>query len=248
MSMIRVKKDKNNPFVILNKGFLNNPNLSLKAKGLLAYLLSKPDDWQIYQSELALHFTDGKASLKTAMNELINAGYITRNQPRKNGKFSSNEYVVYEVAITADRFSVGGKQDTTNNDLTNLERTKKEKETNYINTLKSEIPAQLSFFQEISQEYPREILEVINMFFIKYKQNYNEQHPFYKRELLSDCARIINLYNDDEIYDMESWETIIDAYFESFINSNKTDCRLAHFCSQKNEPSTIQILIYRHLM
>ncbi|UZM97330.1 hypothetical protein OL548_19285 [Lysinibacillus sp. MHQ-1] len=36
---------KNDNFVVLDKGFLNNDQLSWKAKGLLAYMLSLPDDW-----------------------------------------------------------------------------------------------------------------------------------------------------------------------------------------------------------
>jgi len=42
MSIIRVKKDKGY-FVASNKPF-NNKNLSWEARGILGYLLSKPDD------------------------------------------------------------------------------------------------------------------------------------------------------------------------------------------------------------
>lgn len=44
--VIRVKKRPSN-FVMMDKTFLEDDRLSYKAKGLLAYLLSKPDDWKV---------------------------------------------------------------------------------------------------------------------------------------------------------------------------------------------------------
>lgn len=94
-TMIRVEKKTN--YVILNKEALENANLSWKAKGLLAYLLSLPDNWQIYIDELQSHSKDGRDSTIAAMNELINANYINREQQRgERGKFSKYQYIVYE--------------------------------------------------------------------------------------------------------------------------------------------------------
>jgi hypothetical protein len=56
VAVFRIQKDKENPYVILNKQFLHEPILTAKAKGILAYLLSLPDDWKIYESELIKHF------------------------------------------------------------------------------------------------------------------------------------------------------------------------------------------------
>ena len=50
--IIRFKKDTDNPYVMIRKEMLLDKALSLKAKGLLAFLLSKPDDWQIYLDKL----------------------------------------------------------------------------------------------------------------------------------------------------------------------------------------------------
>ena len=52
MAIIRVIKDKSNPYVMLNKTCLRDEKLSWKAKGLHSYLLSLPDDWQIYIEDL----------------------------------------------------------------------------------------------------------------------------------------------------------------------------------------------------
>ncbi|MFC2122747.1 hypothetical protein ACFLRP_03585 [Bacteroidota bacterium] len=88
---------RENYFVQIDKRPLSNPNLSLKAKGLLAYLLSLPNDWEIYESELISHSTDGRYSTRMAVKELIGAGHIFRKQKYdKKGRFAGWEYLVFE--------------------------------------------------------------------------------------------------------------------------------------------------------
>ncbi len=43
MAVFKVEKTKN--FTIMSNHHLQNKNLSLKAKGLLSYMLSLPNDW-----------------------------------------------------------------------------------------------------------------------------------------------------------------------------------------------------------
>ncbi len=52
MAVFRVIKDKENPYVMLNKYFVYDGRLSLKAKGLMSYFLSRPDNWEFYSSEI----------------------------------------------------------------------------------------------------------------------------------------------------------------------------------------------------
>lgn len=128
-TMFRIEKDKNNPYVMLNKQFLDNESLSWKAKGILAYLLSLPDDWQIYATELVKHSNDGMASLTSGIEELIKAGHITRKQRRDaGGKFKGYEYRVNEHSHRMRKSENGksengksenGKPLTTNNNFTN---------------------------------------------------------------------------------------------------------------------------------
>lgn len=97
MSIIRVKKDRHHPYLIMNKTGLNDSRLSLKAKGLLCYLLSKPDDWYINTDEIVSNSTNGVKSVWSAIRELIKFGYIYRHQFRRNnGVFHSYNYSVYE--------------------------------------------------------------------------------------------------------------------------------------------------------
>ena len=57
-TIFRVAKNKDNPYVMIDKRPLENPSLSWKAKGVLAYLLSRPDDWEIILGDLIKRSTD----------------------------------------------------------------------------------------------------------------------------------------------------------------------------------------------
>jgi hypothetical protein len=96
-NIIRVQKDKNNPYVMVNKGYLEDKEISFKAKGLLTYLLSRPDDWKVYISHLKKISTDGRDSVGNAIKELMKKGYITRSEtPKSKGKYTGYKYTVFE--------------------------------------------------------------------------------------------------------------------------------------------------------
>ena len=96
--IVRVVKDKNNPYVMINKTPLDDPRLSFKAKGILAYLLSKPDHWQVRVSDLANHAKDGRDAIRSGLRELREAGYATLERKRdENGAYTDGCYTIYEV-------------------------------------------------------------------------------------------------------------------------------------------------------
>ncbi|MGE7793939.1 DnaD domain protein [Lysinibacillus fusiformis] len=99
---------KNENFVVLDKGFLNDDQLSWKAKGLLAYMLSLPDDWDFCLTDLATRSKCGREATANIINELILAGYLQKVQGRtKDGKFGKVEFVVFEVSKRAVQPSTG---------------------------------------------------------------------------------------------------------------------------------------------
>lgn len=105
MTIIR-KTRTTNYSMIYNVG-LKDPKLSAKAKGLLAYMLTLPDDWKFYQEELEKHFTDGTQSIRTALNELIKHGYLVKKTIRDaTGKFTGTDWIVYDNPLTENHISV----------------------------------------------------------------------------------------------------------------------------------------------
>ncbi|PEY75279.1 DnaD domain-containing protein [Bacillus cereus] len=100
MGIFRVKKDVN--YSVIHNTPLRDEKLSWRAKGLLAYMLSLPDDWTFHATELSQHAKDGKEITTKTIQELKKAGYLKRYpvQDPKTGKISHWETAVYEVPST----------------------------------------------------------------------------------------------------------------------------------------------------
>lgn len=141
MATFRVYKESGN-FVTVHKDFIHDNNISWKAKGILLYLLSRPDDWQIYETELTKHTSDGRDSLRTGIKELEEVGYIKRKRKRDNkGQFKEYEYMVFEHSNHIGNSHVGesqlgnshvGESNTTNNKGTNNDLTNNDSRVNFI--------------------------------------------------------------------------------------------------------------------
>ena len=97
-NIVRVQKNKENPYVMINKSCLNDANLSWAAKGLHSYLLSLPDDWEIYIDELVKHTSAGRDHTYRVVNELLEHGYMEKVQYRCEGKILGLNYTVFEVS------------------------------------------------------------------------------------------------------------------------------------------------------
>lgn len=96
MAFVRTTK-RANPFVQLDKEFIGNGTLSLKATGLLTYFLSKPDGWVIRLSDVQNRFSDGETSIRSGLNELMRQGYVYRERERsEDGTFGDYIYHIYE--------------------------------------------------------------------------------------------------------------------------------------------------------
>lgn len=76
--IIRTVKNKDNPYYLKNRTAPNDPRLTWKAKGVHDYLMSKPDHWEAVINELVTASADGEATVRSAINELIEFGYMHR--------------------------------------------------------------------------------------------------------------------------------------------------------------------------
>lgn len=106
-TIIRVVHNRENPFVQLNKQALWDTNLSLKAVGLWARCMSRPNDWRFCIKELIKHCKEGRKAVDGAMQELIDAGYAYRleySQRGEDGKYKTSgvEYVFFEFPATQE--------------------------------------------------------------------------------------------------------------------------------------------------
>lgn len=150
MAIYRIHKEDN--YVIVDKAFLLNEKISLKAKGLLALLLSYPDNWQFYEAEIVQHAADKANSLSSGLKELIENGYIVRKLGKdETGKFKGYEYHIYEKPITEKPITENpvllNNKDTKNKDTKN-------KNTKNKNTKTASSPELASEFKEWYSKYP----------------------------------------------------------------------------------------------
>ena len=74
--MIQNNNKKN--FTMISNSLLNDSSLSLKAKGLMAYLESKPTEWTFSYSGILSQTLEGKRVIKSAIIELIDANLLVR--------------------------------------------------------------------------------------------------------------------------------------------------------------------------
>jgi len=73
--------------------------LSFEARGILAYLLSKPDDWEIQRADLMAEGGIGRDKVNSILKELREAGYlVTEIQRDDEGKITGTVYRLYESA------------------------------------------------------------------------------------------------------------------------------------------------------
>ena len=91
-------------YTTLHNSLINDDRLSFEAKGVAAYLLSKPADWIIRRADIMKMGRFGKDKVTRLINELKHAGYIkTASRQGKDGKLRGNVYVMYDVSQTDEQ-------------------------------------------------------------------------------------------------------------------------------------------------
>lgn len=70
-------KNKGGNFTVVDNELINEKGLTLRAKGLYAYLRSKPDTWHFAAKRIAADSQEGRRAVLTAIKELISFGYLT---------------------------------------------------------------------------------------------------------------------------------------------------------------------------
>jgi len=123
--IIRVEKNPSNPYVQMDKRPLEDKNLSFRAKGVLAYLLSRPNNWQANVKDLIQQAVDGETSVRSALKELRRHGYASLHTIRKSdGRVAGKQWLIRELPVTDMQddlnsvFPKFGQTATNNNDDT----------------------------------------------------------------------------------------------------------------------------------
>lgn len=90
----------NNRYGIVPNGLLNNPNLTFKAKGLFAYIQSKPDGWNFSAKNISNQTKESIDAVRTGLVELEEHGYLVRTKYNRENGLLDIEYTLYSDPVT----------------------------------------------------------------------------------------------------------------------------------------------------
>lgn len=160
MSKIKINKQSN--FTMVSNHVLRNTNLSLKAKGLYAYMWSLPEDWDYSVSGLTKVLKEGKDAINEALKELEREGYLVRTILRSGGKFSDMDYMLNETPSPFTGFPHTVNPLTENPQQSNTIQTKEKKTKDPFPTEKGRASKKSSSYDEVfnapENEHIREAL------------------------------------------------------------------------------------------
>lgn len=136
---------------------LNHEKISLRAKGLFAFLQSKPDNWAFSIPRISAQTKEGKSAIRSALKELEESGYLRRKSTKNSeGKWAGYEYILSEKPSsekrttekpTTENYNTLSKQDNSKKDIVNKNKAlTKVKEQSYGN---EEINWVIDKFEEV---------------------------------------------------------------------------------------------------
>ena len=130
------KYDLSNGYTVSSNTYIDDEDLSFKAKGILLFILSKPNGWSFSAERIAKSNKDGIEAVKSGLVELEKRSYLRRVPAKENGRIKGFDYYT-NGGNTLDEISIGVKSpegkhselvntDITNTDVVNTEYSKRE--------------------------------------------------------------------------------------------------------------------------
>jgi len=95
-------------FTILPNTTLRDSNLSFRARGLLAFILSNASEWEVSKAWLREQGKEGVQAINSALKELLNLGYAEKvlERSKESGRFSSMVWVFRDIPVPVSNGSV----------------------------------------------------------------------------------------------------------------------------------------------
>jgi hypothetical protein len=101
--MIERVPERPEGWVIIDRRALDDARLSWAARGLLAYLLARPDDWRVSPEHLARQ-SGSLYQVRQLLQELHQAGYAELARRRRpDGTFGGSHWIIREGGFDVDR-------------------------------------------------------------------------------------------------------------------------------------------------
>ncbi|NTA79562.1 helix-turn-helix domain-containing protein [Agrobacterium tumefaciens] len=87
---------RNASYSVVPNHVFEDIRLSMEARWLLGYLLSKPDNWTVVIGDIIKKGGCGRDKARKMIAELVEFGYAEREQVRDDGKFGASVLVIYD--------------------------------------------------------------------------------------------------------------------------------------------------------
>lgn len=171
---------------------LANPNITLRAKGLFAFIQGKPDKWSFSAERIAFENKEGVQSVRSALQELEKFGFLQRVKTKNNKGHWEIDYILYsDPKNPTDKIPTLGIRPTETHTTGNP---RLENHTNNSNTdiikkdinKKSNTKIDISFFDDKWLDVWEVWLQFKNKIKKSYKTDISEMAAFNKLKLLSD--------------------------------------------------------------
>lgn len=103
MSNTIIRAPRRDRFVIMDQRAVEDERLSWAARGLLGYLLSRPDDWKVLVNDLRKRGDLGRDGIYKLLKQLRTVGYARYVRLRDEyGRIRGGYYIIREIADSPD--------------------------------------------------------------------------------------------------------------------------------------------------
>ncbi len=103
MSNTIIRAPRRHRFIVMDQRTVEDDRLSWAARGLLCYLLSRPDDWKVLVNDLRKRGNLGRDGIYRLLRELRTVGYAQFQRLRdRNGRIRGGIYIIREIADSPD--------------------------------------------------------------------------------------------------------------------------------------------------
>ena len=179
MSVFKIEKTKD--FTVMSNYHLRDKNLSYKAKGLLSFMLSLPEDWDYSLKGLCSISKENRDATRSTLKELQQNHYLEIEKVRGDKGYFEYNYLIYEKPHFVD---IDNEKSSPDMEIPHLDIPDVEEHpqinTNIINTNKQidkDDKTISSFF--VAEEHNRLTLELIETNYI----NEEDSQIFYYDDL-----------------------------------------------------------------
>lgn len=96
-------------FTLISNDFMRDTTIPPRAKAVYLYMRSHLDGWDLNTSKIAEALSLDRKTVQSAVNDLIESGYLTRAQKRgEDGRMVTVEYTIFAEAQSVDQKTDNG--------------------------------------------------------------------------------------------------------------------------------------------